>query len=112
MNSDANSQTPESKLTLTITGLGHIPAIKNSMFAIVKPENREWKRRCVQSFVLQLCSDSLTGESATLTQPLAQSLIASLPQDDSWRDLPEINIKCEACPRGQEGATITIESIL
>lgn len=103
-----NAQTPLSKLTLEIQGLGHIPALKNSMFSIVDKENRQWKKRCVEHFVSQLLSASLISVHATPMLHSLPSLIASLPQDDSWKDITEINIRCQKVAKGLEGATIEI----
>jgi len=98
-------------IRLDVSGLGHIPAIKNSFHAIVAPKNRLWKRRCVGSFVSQLLSGTATGASGTPTPVSPRCLIALLPQDDSWRDLPQITIRCAQVPPGQEGATLFIEEI-
>lgn len=98
-------------VVLQISSLGHIPAIKNSMFSIVKKENREWKRRCVQSFLSQLLSTIPTNEFAILTPDSLQSLTALLPADDSWRDIPEIQIRCFKCEKGQEGARIEVRKL-
>lgn len=98
-------------VTLNVRGLGHVPSIKNSMFAIVDKKNREWKRRCVSLFVSNLLSSIQTNEPGTLTPHSLRSLIASLPRDDSWRDIPEIQIRCVRVPKGEEGASITISEI-
>lgn len=91
--------------------MGHIPAIKNSMYAIVEKGNREWKKRCVINFISQLLSNIPTNERATLTPPFLRSLIASLPRDDSWKDIPIISINCVKVPKGEEGAEILITKI-
>lgn len=95
-------------VTLRVTGLGHIPAIKNSMYAIVEPKNREWKKRCVQLLSSQLLSSIATTEHGTVTPQCLRSLIALLPRDDSWKDIPEIHIYAKKVPKGEEGAVIEI----
>lgn len=115
MKSSADSQPPANPLsavTLEVRGLGHIPAIKNSMFAIVDKKNREWKRRCVRSFVSQLLSSTQTTEHEIQTPHSLRSLIASLPQDDSWKDIPQISIQCVKVPKGDEGANLMISQPL
>ena len=91
--------------------MGHIPAIKNSMFSIVQKENREWKRRCVKLFVSQLRSVLQTYEPVTQMQLSAPSLIASLPPDDNWKVIPEIIVKSQKVQPGDEGASIEIVSL-
>lgn len=98
-------------VTLIVRGLGHIPALKNSMYAIVDKKNREWKRRCIQLFGSQLLSGTATGEPATLTPHSLRCLTQLLPLDDGWRHIPEINIRCVQVPKGQEGAEIVIERL-
>ena len=95
-------------VTLKVKGLGHIPAIKNSMYSIVDKKNREWKKRCVRSFVYQLLSISPTFGHVIQTQQFLQSLIASLPQDDSWKDIPNLDVTSIKVPKGEEGAEIII----
>lgn len=112
MNSSENLKSASSgTVKLVVKGLGHIPAIKNSMFSIVKKENREWKRRCVQNFLSQLISSLPTTESGTVTPLALQSLIASLPPDDNWQVIPSIRIEAQKVEPGEEGATIVIERI-
>ncbi len=100
------------RIRILITGLGHIPAIKNSMFAIVKKENREWKRRCVALIVSRLISDTQTTESGTVTPQSLHSLTQLLPRDDCWRDIPETHVFCRKVEPGEDGAEILIEEIL
>lgn len=99
---------PRLPVTLVVRDLGHVPAIKNSMFSIVDKKNRAWKRRCVQSFVWQFYSGTATNERVTLTLPCPPSWIASLPQDDNWKILPEIMVRSVKVPKGQEGALVEI----
>lgn len=100
-----------SSVTLSIKGLGHVPAIKNSMFAIVDKKNREWKRRCVKSFVSQLISSLPMDAQGTVTPQSLQSLIALLPQDDSWKDIPVHLVTCFKVPKGDEGARVEISAL-
>ncbi len=96
---------------MVVAGLSHIPAIKNSMFSIVDKKNRDWKRRCVKSFESQLLSSLPTTEHATQMLLSLRSWIASLPYDDSWKDMPEISIQCLKVAKGEEGARIEITPI-
>jgi hypothetical protein len=96
---------------LRVEGLGHVPSIKNSMYAIVQKENRSWKSAAVAGFVSQLVCSCPTTSGATLTAEQLHSLIASLPHDDNWRIVSELHINCRRVPKGQEGAEITIEAI-
>lgn len=105
------SKNASASVTLNVRGLNHIPALKNSMYAIVDKENREWKRRCVQLFVSQLLSSIPTSERATLTPLSLRCLIASLPHDDNWKVIREITLTCEKVTKGDEGATIVIEPL-
>jgi hypothetical protein len=102
---DSNATQP---LRLSILGLGHVPSIKNGMFKIVEPKNREWKRKCVARLVSQLLSGLPTNERGIPTPQSLQSLIASLPVDDNWKSIPETHIRCAKCEPGQEGAEILI----
>lgn len=104
---------PSSKLTLTITGLGHVPSFKNGkMLArgrlITNPKKQEWMKQCIASFQSQFVSLCPTIVGATLTESLAQFLIASLPQDDCWQSVPELNISVNRVGKGKEGAVIEI----
>src|SRR5580698_913306 len=89
---------------LTIRGLGHVVSLKNSFYNIVTPEKREWKRRCVRSFLFQLSSSIPTTATGTPTARLPQSSTPSLPRNDTWKDIPIISIICVKVPPGQEGA--------
>jgi len=107
----ANLSSVATRICLEVFTMGHTPSIKNSMYAIVDKKNREWKRRCVKGFVLQLISLFQTSGTATLTPEQAQSLIASLPPDDNWKVISELHVTCRKVKRGDEGAVITIEPI-
>lgn len=95
---------------LKVAGLGHIPALKNSMFSIVDKEKREWKRRCVQSFVSQLLSAMPTGAPETWTpdsQPFWTALLKqSAKFDDNWKVIREIGMSGHECAPGEEGAEL------
>lgn len=97
------------RLVLQVRGLGHVPSLKNSMFAIVQREKREWKRRCVQSFVSQLRSHIATCATAIPTTPLPPCSTAWLPRNDTWKDIPQFSVTCVKVEPGEEGATIEIE---
>lgn len=98
-------------IRLQIKNLGHIPAIKNSMYAIVDKKNRQWKKLCVESFVSQLLSSIQTNEPGTVTPQSVLSLMQSLPADDSWKNIPEHSVRCIKVAKGEEGAEILIEEI-
>ena len=109
---EQRSQSPSvsgTRTYLTVRSLGHIPAIKNKMYAIVDPRHREWKERCVKSLVSQLLSKLPTDASGTWTPDSLRSLIASLPQDDDWRVICRETVEGMAVVEGDEGADIMIE---
>ena len=98
-------------IILEVKGRGHVPALKNSMYAVVNKNNRQWKKECVNSFVCQLLSASPTSGRVTLTMQQLSSLIASLPPDDNWKVIAELRIRAEKVLPGQEGALLTIEQL-
>jgi hypothetical protein len=103
---------PAIRICLEIRGLGHVPALKNSMYSIVNKENRDWKRRCVQLIVSQLLSAMQTGGCATPMPPSLPSLIASLPPDDNWKVLRGgVHLLPIKVRPGEEGADILIEPL-
>lgn len=108
---NGSASKPPAIVRLSLIGLGHVPAIKNSMFAIVNKENREWKRRAVKLFVSQLLSSIPTSEHGTVTPQSLQSLMQLLPPDDNWKCIPETHVYCRKVSPGEEGADITIELI-
>lgn len=100
------------KIVLKVRGLGHVPAKKNSMYAVVAGECRRWQKRCQAVLVSQLLSACPTSETATSTTEHLRSLIASLPADDNWKCIPEIHLTVIEVEPGEEGANIIIEEIL
>lgn len=104
-------------MKLNVQGLGHVPSFKNhKMLArgrlITDPQKQQWMERCIQSFVSQFGSFTLTVADEMRTGPLAPYLIVSLlPLDDSRQWIPELHIYCEEADKGYEGAVITIERI-
>lgn len=106
---------------------GSIPSFKNNKMLIVKgpsgrplprpllitkPELQKRMQEIEDSFVSQLLCAFRTEDGKTLTGSSLQSVIAlSVPADDCWMQLPEIHIRGELCPPGQEGATITLERL-
>ncbi len=98
-------------IVVTLKKLGHIPSIKNSMFRIVDPAIRDWKRRAVQHIASQLFFCCQTNEDGTPTTDSLQSLIASLPQDDSFKFIEEIRVLQKQVSPGEEGALIIIEKV-
>lgn len=104
------------KLVLAFQG-AHIPSFKNSKLLtnrrlITNPKYQLIMERVVKAFVLQLESGFPMGADVTLTGPLPPSSIALwLPEDDSWKCIPEIHVCCETVPEGEEGCIVTIESL-
>lgn len=79
---------------------------------ITKPEIQKLEKRMVESIVSQLRLASQTGAGATSTA--AQRLhwmLSSLPQDDCWTKVKELNLKAVMTPKGREGCNIEIERI-
>ena len=109
-------------LVLTISG--NIPSFKNhkvivartpqgkpleTPFLITRKDIAEKAERIVDDLCLQLLSAFQTSDGKTLTGASLRSAIAlSMPADDSWRDIPIIQVRGELCEKGQEGATVTI----
>ncbi len=76
------------------------------------PEHKEWMRKTVLDFASQLISSFPTSGSGTSMDACRRSLIASLPRDDTWTQIPEQFVKGRLAYPGEEsGATITIERI-
>lgn len=103
-------------VVLRVSGLGPVPAFKNSKLLcrgklITKPEYKKWMQRCVRSFVSQCSSGTATDGGGTPTAPSQPFSIASLPQDDNWQVISVLEVRAGLVPRGNEGATITIERI-
>lgn len=115
MNSSDSSPTPAPArspvIRLEVLNHGHVPAMKNAMFAIVDKGKRSWKHQCVQDFVFQLISGLATGGNATLTTAQLLYLTQRFPRDDNWQNIPELNVRGSRCEKGKEGATIIIEEI-
>lgn len=105
------------RLTLTISGLGHVPSFKNMKRAsrkglFTEPRAKRWMQACRDSFALQLLSAYRIVANATPTGRSRQSWIASsLPLDDSVREIVEIHLKVERVEAGWEGAEILIEPL-
>ncbi len=111
----SSSPTVPTSVRLHVRNLGHVPAKKNRFYANVDPRHREWQRKCVQSLQSQLRSLFQTGAGATSTTPLSPCLIALLKHsktfDDNWRIIPEIHIRAQEVPDGEEGAEIVISLV-
>lgn len=106
---------------------GSIPSFKNNKMLIVKspsgrplprpllitkPELQKRMQEIEDSFVSQLLCAFRTSDGQTLTGSSLQSAIAyAVPGDDAWTCIPEIHIRGQLCPPGQEGATITLERL-
>lgn len=81
----------------------------NRPLLITKPEFQKRMKEIEESFVFQLLSAFRTEEGQTLTgRSLRCAIALSVPEDDCWTQIREIEIKGELCDKGKEGATITI----
>lgn len=99
--------------TLRVRGLGHVPSFKNckrvmNRKLVTDPKIKRWMNRCIQGFVSQLLSPTVTGADVTQTEQQLRSLIASLPPDDCWTQIRSLLVYAVEVPKGYEGATITI----
>ena len=105
------------KIVLRIRGLSHVPSMKNSKMLtrgklITKPEYQKWMERCIQSFESELRYLCRTKRDVTETEPPQLCSIASLNQfDDSVHWIPEIDIRVQTVPKGEDGAIITLEQL-
>lgn len=101
-----------SSLRLEVKGIGHCPSFKNGKrLFLTSRKNAQWMRQCIASFESQLLSACPIIGGVILTVDLRQFLTASLPQDDNWKCVPEIHLRCERVPKGEEGAIILIDAI-
>lgn len=111
------------RIVLEIKGLGHVPAFKNKKRSILdsntglqrtltEPKTKQWMERCIQSFVSQLLSATqTTGDGTTPGRTKLSVIVLSLPLDDSRQWIPDTVLTTKEVPKGEEGATITIERI-
>lgn len=107
------------KLSLTVSGLGHVPSFKNNKMLLRKqgllitdPKKQKWMDRCTRLFESQLRSGALIIGDVIWTEPCPRFLIAWCGQfDDSRQWIPEISVRWKTVPKGEEGATIILESI-
>lgn len=109
------------KLVLKVTG--NIPSFKNrkraiqdrstgKMRTLTEPETKKRMEQIIKSFVYQLCCITQIPGDGILTEQQARSLIVLLlPEDDSWKHIPELHIFSEMVEPGNEGAEITIEKL-
>tara|TARA_R110002020_G_scaffold13719_8_gene49170 strand:+ start:15 stop:365 length:351 start_codon:yes stop_codon:yes gene_type:complete len=112
----SNTMKLDDDLLLTVKGLGHVPSLKNRKRIargrlITDPKVQKWMANCVSSFVSQLRSNFQTTDDATSTGDWLRSSIASLPADDNWKILPQIQVQAEKVDKGDEGAVILLEKI-
>ena len=79
---------------------------------ITKPEIQKTAKKMEESIVSQLLSASRTEGGVTLTGAQLRSWIrSSLPLDDCWTQVKELNLKAVLVPKGHEGCNIKIERI-
>lgn len=104
-------------LLLSVKGLGHVVAFKNSkMLArgklITNPRKQKWMEAATLSIESQLRSWFRTNGIETGTGPTALCRIAYyMPLDDSLKWIPEHSVKSLQVLKGHEGAIISIEPI-
>lgn len=121
MNESSGSEPPK-KLVLRLQGY-HIPSKKNRHYpstpssgrparVLLDEKVKERIERITRDFVYQLLSESATTGTGTATacSQLSRTL-SLLPEDDSWKWVAEHSVRCEAVPKGMEGAEITVEII-
>lgn len=112
-----NNTKPSLPVRLHVNGLGHVPSFKNSKMLtrgrlITDPKKQKWMNACIDSFESQLMSLCQTREGGTSTDALQRFLTASLPQDDAWLFVPELQVNAVLVEPGDEGAIITIDEPL
>ena len=93
-----------------------VPCFKNRKLIcgnrlITDPKIKARKERIEQAIYYQLLSMCQTGGSGTTLECSKQSVIASLPQDDDWRDIEIGSVKTIKVDKGQEGFEIEIEKL-
>lgn len=108
MNNDA--------IVLRLTG-SRVPSLKNSkrvvnQHMITEPRVKKWMTRAIRDIESQLRYAYQTAAGATpITLSLRSWMSSSLPQDDSISWIPELSIKVQRVPKGQEGAIIEISRL-
>lgn len=111
-----------SALQIVVQGIGNPPSFKNSKMIvqgrghrramlITDPKKRRWMDKATESLKSQLLLACQTTEGATSTESLQRFLTASCPQDDSWQFVPVLKVTMEKVPKGEEGASIIINSL-
>lgn len=94
-----------------------IPAMKNSKMLtrgrlITKPEYQQRMAGIIRDLESQLnCVSQISGLGTSTVQQQHSWIASSLPADDSWQWIPELNVKAVLVEKGSEGALITIEEI-
>lgn len=92
------------------------PSFKNSkMIArgklITNPKYQKIMAKIIADFESQLWSAYQTIGDGTWTESQRRSWIATLPPDDAWQFVSELNVKGVRAPKGQEGADIVVEEL-
>lgn len=86
--------------------------LKKRTFLITKPEYQKEMDRLIDSIVSQLRCAFQTDATRTSQESSIQSWTASsMPADDWWERIPEIQIRAELCEPGHEGATVVVERL-
>jgi hypothetical protein len=104
---------PSREIRLQVRGVGHIPGKKNRVFAradggvMTDRQIRERLNRITNLLFTSLLRLATSG-GTTLTMQSLRCLIASLPRDDNWKDIPVTSKRTIAVPKGEEGVDIVI----
>lgn len=103
-------------LVLKIRGCGNIANFKNVKRSvgnrlITDPEMKARKLAIQRAIECELLSVLATFGSETSREARAQSLMRSLPHDDRWTVISELNLTGILVTDGSEGCDITIERI-
>lgn len=101
-------------LTLRIRGCSNIVSFKNSKMLtrgrlITNPK----KQKAMESYIAALESELLSAYRTSATGivtgcNLASWIASYMPEDDSWKDIPEASWLAISVPKGEEGADIEI----
>jgi hypothetical protein len=119
---------PSAAIVLTIQGL--VPSFKNrkrvggltrwgpdlwkgTPTLVTRQDVKRRMGEIIRAFELALRSACPTGADATPTGCSGLSWIASsLPEDDCWTEIEIGSVRTVLVPKGQEGATVTIERLV
>lgn len=81
-------------------------------FLITKPEYQKEMDRMIDSIVLQLrCAFQTDATRISQASSIRSWTASSMPADDWWERIPDIQIRGELCEPGREGATVVVERL-